>query len=123
GYMSFAWFETFSVYPHIYMSNEFLVNRFLDYPYDVNYSMIVSRHVFQLEFNPNSNIMSYGFANFGYIGIVIYALFSFSLMYLVDFSSHRVGSLYLRLGALAPATLFLEADPWVVLVSFGFGLI
>jgi len=123
GYMSYAWFDTFKEYPYIYMSNEFMVKEFIKYPLDINHSLFVARNIFGMDFNPNTNFMAYGFANFGYIGVIIYSLIVYSSFLFVDVISYKTGSSYLRLGALAPATLFLEADPLVVLISFGFGFI
>lgn len=123
GYMSYAWFDTFKEYPYIYMSNEFIIKEFIKYPLDMNHSLLVARNIFGMDFNPNTNFMAYGFANFGYIGVIIYSLIVYSSFLFVDVISYKTGSSYLRLGALAPATLFLEADPLVVLISFGFGFV
>ena len=123
GYILFAWYDTFINHPLVFMSNIFGINKIIIYPYDINYSYVVANNIFNIEFNPNTSIIGYGFANFGYIGIFIYLFFIYSIMGFVDYTSNLCKSIYLRLSSLSPSFLFFEADPIVVFVSFGFGII
>lgn len=123
GYISYAWYDTFVENPYVYLSNFPIIRNFIDYPYDISYSSIVALNIFNVDFNPNTSVIGYGFANFGYIGILIYVIFVYILLKIIDKIAYNLQSSYIGLGAVAPATLFLEADPLVTLISFGFGII
>lgn len=123
GYLSFAWYDTFLNEPFVYLSNVFGINKILTYPFDISHSSVVAYGIYNRDFNPNTSILSYGFANFGYMGIFIFCIFTYIILYFVDYCSFLIINIYIRLSSMSLSFLFLESDPIVVFISFGFGLI
>lgn len=123
GYLSFAWYDTFLEEPYVYLSNVFGINKILTYPFDISHSSVVAYSIYGRDFNPNTSILSYGFANFGYIGIFIFCIFTYTMLDFIDYCSFIIKNIYIRLSSISISFLFLESDPIVVFISFGFGLI
>lgn len=123
GFISLAWHDTFIDEPYVMLSNISIIKNFIQYPFDVPYSSIVAQKIFDTESNPNTNVLGYGFANFGYFGVFSYSVFTFGCMMIIDRIAVSLNSGYLRLGTAPLTVLFLEADPIVAIISFGFGVI
>lgn len=123
GYLAFAWHDTFANGPFVYLSNVFIINKFSTYPFDISYPSVVSETIFGMNFNPNTSIIGYGFANFGYYGIFIYIFVTYISINVIDSRSRILNNAYIRFGSMSPSMLFLESDIFSVFISFGFLLI
>lgn len=122
SFISYAWYETFVNEPKYLMENVGVIRYFVGSYYSEPNYIIVAQNIYGKEFNPNTSVMGYGYANFGHFGVAISTLAVFACLSMIDAASRLAKSAYCSLGACAPTFLFLEADFLVVVVSFGFGI-
>ncbi|MBU2061172.1 MAG: hypothetical protein KKH44_04895 [Bacteroidetes bacterium] len=70
--LSFEWFSFFESNPKTYWSDSIL-SSFLEYPYSAKLPFVVGNHLLGPELGANNGYVSSGFAQAGYMGVVIYS--------------------------------------------------
>lgn len=118
-YLAFAWYDVFLEKPMILMSNSILFRNFIEYPFDLPYTTVVSLEMYGKVFVPNTGIFGTGFAHFGLPGIALFTTVAYLLLSYIDHTARRMGSRFLVMAALMPSMLFFEAEVMTVLTSFG----
>lgn len=84
GLLLSYYFDFFSNNPKIYLSHS-VFGGFIDYPYDRLPPFIIGKEFFgRTDLAANANLWADSFANFGYIGILIFTLILAGILYLYD---------------------------------------
>lgn len=110
------YYFSFFLEKHLYWSHSFL-SSFIDYPYKLKPAYLIGRNFFgNSQMSANNGLISDGFANFGWLGVLINVLiFSFYVSYL---KSLRISSKYFSIIIILLVSFLSSALP-VVLVTHG----
>jgi hypothetical protein len=123
GLLTGYYFDFFSHNEKAMMAHS-VFSPFLDYPYDITYNFIIGYfYSGRVEVSMNANFLADGFANFGFIGILVFAAVLAFLLWLVDSladgRNFQVTAMVLGIVGFSLSNSALLT----VLVSHGFGLL
>lgn len=119
GHLVPYYLEVFGSGPPMLWSHSFL-SPFLSNPYGVSPGFYVGSEAFgRSDIQANASLFADGFANFGYLGILIEAAFLIPLLLLIN-SSARGLPLYVTIpAAILPSFALANASPFTAAVSHG----
>lgn len=116
------YYEFFQNNPLTYMSHVNGVNRFINYPYDKPYSMIIGDYYYGGIINSNAGFWAGdGLAGFGPQGIIIMSFICAILLYLLDSLSRRYEPRFVAVMITFSATSFMNAPLSITLLTGGLG--
>lgn len=84
---SYAYYDFFSINPKMKLANSVFRTIFQD-PYKLDPSFIISRYFYRLpDMSSNSNYVANGYANFGFLGIVIFSVILAMVLLFIEYFS------------------------------------
>ncbi len=120
----FHYYEYFSSHDFLRLSGSFLGRLlFSEYQYDRPIGYIVEAYFINSGSNGNTGVFSYGFADFGFVGMLIAALIVGFLFWLVDSTTYNL-PLFLTVGALSYWVVTMNDNSLLItLITGGFLLL
>lgn len=123
GLVTGFYYEFFSKNPKTLMSQSIL-SPFFDYPYDTTYNFLIGYYYYgRIDVSMNANFLGDGFANFGFLGVLLAAFALSCLLWIVDCLARdrdlRIVSMVLGITAFSLSNSALPT----AIVSHGFGFL
>lgn len=121
--LTYAYFDFFSSYPHVFWSNSIL-SGFIDYPYSLPVSLVVGRFVGAEGMAANNGYIASGFAHAGLLGVLLYSfLIGFLLKFLNDVTENMLPLWFaISLSIIPLRSLLISSDLFTVMLTHGFGV-
>lgn len=119
AYLNYAYFDFFSNNSVVYWSNSFL-NSFFSYPYDMSVPREIGYFIGRPGMSANNGLISSGFANFSYLGSIIYVCLFSMIMKVIDRCGHNYPVWFMLSFSIIPLTSpLLSSDLLTSLLTHG----
>ncbi|MBL7053958.1 hypothetical protein ISS06_02025 [Patescibacteria group bacterium] len=88
--LSFFYYDFFSENPYTYLSQHHFFQNFINYPYELSPSKLIAKNYLSNPAgNPNNGIISDGYINFGFLGMLLWAIILSFILKLIDNISYK----------------------------------
>ena len=119
AHIHFNYFNFFINNQYVYLSNS-LFSSFLEYPYSVGVTRLVSAYATGKEYSMNSGIYGDAFANFGYAGIWIFSIVLIIVLKVLDSIAQKL-PLPISISIIAiPSMALVNSAFFTVMLTHGF---
>ena len=120
-HLNFVYYDFFSANPHTMLAQSKLTFDLVDYPYDLDSSHLIGYHYYNSELcGANTGWLGSGYMNFGFAGMLIYAVIIGLLFGLVDtFAKRREIGISGAILFVPLFVLFLSGDLPTVMLTHG----
>lgn len=121
-FLTFTYFEFFSINPFVYWS-ESILSKFIDYPYDLGTAELIGRHL-ENGYFANNSFLSTGYMHAGHPGMIFYGVLAGLLFRLIDsVSTKRIPTWVAVSIVIIPTnSLITSTDLPTALLSHGIGI-
>jgi len=87
-FLSFRYYEFFSNNSFVYLSHHQIFNKFLTYPYELIPAKLIGK-IYRNGSHSNNGMMSDGYMNFGFMGMMLWAIFYSIIFKIIDIFSYK----------------------------------
>jgi len=118
--LNYVYYDFFSKNEYIYWSNSIL-KRFIHYPYPLTATHMIGKYLGHPEMGANTGLIGSAFMHAGYLGVIIYTIFSVIVLNLVIFLSKNINLFLLTAILYTPiTTMFINSDFFTTMLTHGF---
>jgi hypothetical protein len=124
GLISGYFYEFFSINPKAYLGHS-IFSSFINYPYSSTPPIVVGEHYWGqsiITANANANIWADGYANFGYIGMVLFSILLGFILWIYDSISSKINFKIAVLMLCIPAFSLSNSALLTTILTHGIGL-
>lgn len=119
--LNFAYYDFFSRHPHTMLAQSKLTFRLVEYPYELDPSHLIGYHYYNNKLTgANTGWLGSGYMNFGFVSLLIYAIFIGFLLSMVDtLAKRRDLKISVAVLFIPFFTLFLSSDLPTAMLTHG----